>query len=87
VSERNRVVLAAVAATIVIGTAAGGLESRSTVQLHRRIAIAHLKVDPARTGGARQLDELFEKPPADAAMLVIRSAGEQQQLGFVGDGP
>src|SRR5918995_3443721 len=87
VSERNRVVLASVAAAVVIGTAAGGLESRAAVHLDGRIAVADLEVDPARAGGPRLLDELLEKPSADAAMLMLGCDREEQQLGFVRDRP
>ena len=64
-SERNRVVLAPVASAIVVGTAAGGLESRAAIHLHRRIAVADLEMDAPRAGGSRLFDELLEKPSAD----------------------
>src|SRR5690242_15181493 len=72
---------------IIVASPADGREAGGAIHADRGIAVANLEVDSPEAGVTGALDEIVEQELADSAPLLAGGDPDQQELGFVGNGP
>ena len=86
-SQRNCVKPVTVGRMIIVAAAANRRKTRCSIHVDGWISLTNFQMNVCHCVLSSPFQKIVEQLPPDASAMATGNNREQQQLGFVGDGP